>query len=177
MRDRKEKLFTDSGITKEVLNSSAKFAELLMANHVYPPIKISPATGKETYASLRGMGRKAPWIAVPVVIFMVSLTGLPPTVGFPAKYALFKAALEAESMNLGWLALCLALNSVVSLYYYLRVVKELFLVESDEPAPAPQHSMATILVVLAVLTTLFGLWFTPLTEWASQSMDFLAKAG
>ena len=50
VRDRKEKLFTDSGITKEVLNSSAKFAELLMANHVYPPIKISPTTGKETYA-------------------------------------------------------------------------------------------------------------------------------
>jgi DNA polymerase I-like protein with 3'-5' exonuclease and polymerase domains len=50
VRDRKEKLFTDSGITKEVLNSSAKFAELLMQNHVYPPIKISPATGKETYA-------------------------------------------------------------------------------------------------------------------------------
>ncbi len=137
----------------------------------------SGVTGKETYASLRGMGRKAPWIAVPVVIFMVSLTGLPPTVGFPAKYALFKAALESESMNLGWLALCLALNSVVSLYYYMRVVKELFLAESDEPTPAPQHSMATILVVLAVLTTAFGLWWTPLTEWASQSMDFLAKAG
>ena len=50
VRDRKEKLFTDSGITKEVLNSSAKFAELLMQNHVYPPLKISPATGKETYA-------------------------------------------------------------------------------------------------------------------------------
>jgi DNA polymerase len=50
VRDRKEKLFTDSGITKEVLNSSAKFAELLRENHVYPPIKISPATGKETYA-------------------------------------------------------------------------------------------------------------------------------
>lgn len=50
VRERKEKLFTDSGITKEVLNSSAKFAELLMQNHVYPPMKISPATGKETYA-------------------------------------------------------------------------------------------------------------------------------
>lgn len=50
VRERKEKLFTDSGITKEVLNSSAKFAELLLENHVYPPKKISPATGKETYA-------------------------------------------------------------------------------------------------------------------------------
>jgi NADH-quinone oxidoreductase subunit N len=137
----------------------------------------SGVTGKETFASLRGMGRKAPLIAVPMVVFMVSLTGLPPTVGFPAKYDLFKAALESTSMNLGWLALCLALNSVISLYYYLRVVKELFLAESDEPTPAPQHSMATILIILAILTTVFGLWFTPLTAWAEQSMDFLAKAG
>ncbi|MEM7024670.1 MAG: NADH-quinone oxidoreductase subunit N [Pseudomonadota bacterium] len=137
----------------------------------------SGITGKETYASLRGMGRKAPLMAVPMVVFLVSLTGLPPTVGFPAKYALFQAALDAKDtagIELGWLALCLALNSVVSLYYYLRVVKELFLAETDEPAPAPQNSLAGILVTLAVLTALFGLWFEPLTTWAKESMDFLA---
>ena len=50
VRDRKEKLFTDAGITKEMLNSSAKFAQLLESLHVYPPTKISPTTGKETYA-------------------------------------------------------------------------------------------------------------------------------
>ena len=50
VRERKEKLFVEAGITKGVLNSSAKFAELLRANHVSPPMKISPATGKETYA-------------------------------------------------------------------------------------------------------------------------------
>ena len=50
VRDRKEKLFTDANITKEVLNSSAKFAELLIANGVRPPMKLSPTTGKQTYA-------------------------------------------------------------------------------------------------------------------------------
>jgi DNA polymerase len=50
VRERKEKLFVEANITKEVLNSSAKFAELLEANNVRPPMKISPATGKETYA-------------------------------------------------------------------------------------------------------------------------------
>lgn len=50
VKERKEKLFVDANITKEVLNSSAKFAELLIANNVRPPIKISPATGKDTYA-------------------------------------------------------------------------------------------------------------------------------
>ena len=50
VKERKEKLFVEANITKEVLNSSAKFAELLVANNVRPPIKISPATGKDTYA-------------------------------------------------------------------------------------------------------------------------------
>ena len=50
VRDRKERLFTEAGITKEILNSSAKFAELLIKHGVEPPIKISPATGKDTYA-------------------------------------------------------------------------------------------------------------------------------
>ena len=50
VRERKAKLFETSGITKEVLNSSAKFADLLKSHGVWPPIKISPTTGKETYA-------------------------------------------------------------------------------------------------------------------------------
>lgn len=50
VRERKAKLFEDSGITKEVLNSSAKFAALLQSHGVWPPVKISPTTGKETYA-------------------------------------------------------------------------------------------------------------------------------
>jgi len=50
VRDRKERLFVEAGITKEILNSSAKFAELLIKHGVEPPIKISPATGKDTYA-------------------------------------------------------------------------------------------------------------------------------
>ena len=50
VRERKAKLFETSGITKEVLNSSAKFAALLQSHGVWPPTKISPATGKETYA-------------------------------------------------------------------------------------------------------------------------------
>lgn len=56
VRERKEKLFTDAGITKEILNSSAKFAELLIGQGVEPPIKISPATGKDTFAFAKSDG-------------------------------------------------------------------------------------------------------------------------
>ena len=133
-------------------------------------------TGEETYASLRGMGSKAPLIAIPMVIFLVSLTGLPPTIGFVGKLELIKAAMSSDK-QLGWLVLCLVINSVISLYYYMRVLKEMFLREPADATLKPQPAMATFLIAMAVLTVFFGLYFTPLLEWAASSMDLLATAG
>ncbi|MFT7679282.1 MAG: NADH-quinone oxidoreductase subunit N [Planctomycetota bacterium] len=128
-------------------------------------------TGQETFASLRGMGRKCPLMAVPMVVFLVSLTGLPPTIGFAGKLALIRAGMGAD---LGWLVMVLVANSVVSLYYYMRVIKELFLKEAPEgEAPAPQKPLAIFLVAMASLTVIFGLWFTPLMQWANDSMDLI----
>lgn len=134
----------------------------------------SGVTGRETLESLRGMGPKAPMITVPMVIFLVSLTGIPPMVGFTGKLQLLYAAMSpAEGMQLGWLAVCLGLNSVISLYYYMRVVRTLFLEESDAPKPAPQLPMAVFLGVMAFLTVWYGLFFSPLLSWAKSSMDLL----
>ena len=134
----------------------------------------SGVTGRETLESLRGMGPKAPMITVPMVIFLVSLTGIPPMVGFTGKLQLLYAAMSpAEGMQLGWLAVCLGLNSVISLYYYMRVVRTLFLEESDAPTPAPQLPMAVFLIVMAFLTVWYGLFFSPLLSWAKSSMDLL----
>jgi NADH-quinone oxidoreductase subunit N len=134
----------------------------------------SGVTGRETLESLRGMGPKAPMITVPMVIFLVSLTGLPPMVGFTGKLQLLYAAMApAEGLQLGWLAVCLGLNSVISLYYYMRVVRALFLEDSDEPKPAPQVPMAVFLCLMAFLTVWYGLFFTPLLDLARSGMDLL----
>jgi NADH:ubiquinone oxidoreductase subunit 2 (subunit N) len=62
---------------------------------------------------------------------------------------------------------------VISLYYYMRVVRTLFLEESDAPTPAPQLPMAVFLIVMAFLTVWYGLFFSPLLSWAKSSMDLL----
>ncbi len=128
------------------------------------------ATGKETYESLRGMGYRAPLISIAMVVFLVSLTGLPPTVGFYGKLKLFYACLDGGFL---WLVVVAALNSVASLFYYIKVARYLFLSEPAERAPAPQPVFVGLIVALALLTVGFGLYLAPLETWAASSLDIL----
>ena len=88
-------------------------------------------TGSDKLENLKGLGPKYPLVSVAMVALLVSLTGLPPTVGFYGKYLLFVEGVDAGLM---WLVVVAALNSVVSLFYYFRVAKALFL-EQGEDAP------------------------------------------
>ena len=100
--------------------------------------------GTDNIKNLRGMGPKYPLVSVAMVAILVSLTGLPPTVGFYGKYLLF---IEGVDAGLMWLVVVAALNSVVSLFYYFRVVKALFL-EQGEGAPAALSSPAFTSLIL-----------------------------
>jgi NADH-quinone oxidoreductase subunit N len=84
----------------------------------------------ETIASLAGLSRTRPLLALAMATFMFSLAGIPPLLGFNAKLAVFSAAVGA---GLYWLAVAGFVASVISTYYYLRVVKVMYI---DEPAPA-----------------------------------------
>ncbi|MCP3920880.1 MAG: NADH-quinone oxidoreductase subunit N [bacterium] len=128
-------------------------------------------TGKETFESLNGMGYRAPLISISMVVFLISLTGLPPSVGFYGKMTLIYAAWDK---GINWLIICLLINSVISLFYYVRVAKHLFLMKPSEETAQPQPAMTGFLVAMAGLTVVFGLWATPLLEWTSSSMDLLA---
>jgi len=122
-------------------------------------------TGREDIDSLSGMGWRYPVVAWAMVVFLVSLTGLPPTVGFYGKLLLFYEGVDA---GLAWLVVIAALNSVVSLFYYFRVVKAMFLTEPEEQAPQHHAPLAGILAALAVGTVLTGLWNGPLQSWADE---------
>jgi NADH-quinone oxidoreductase subunit N len=128
-------------------------------------------TGSETVDSLKGMGWKAPVVSVAMVTFLISLTGLPPTVGFYGKYLLFVAGWNA---NLGWLVLVAGLNSVVSLFYYLRVAKALFLTDASEKKAAPQPIFVGFLVFLGAANVALFFYASPLVDWAQGSLDILS---
>jgi NADH-quinone oxidoreductase subunit N len=127
-------------------------------------------TGDESVESLRGLGFKAPLVSIAMVAFLVALTGLPPTIGFFGKYLLF---VEGVHSGLTWLVVVAALNSVVSLFYYFRVAKALFLSAPSEATPAPQPWFAGLLAALGVLTIVGGVWNDPLQEWSAAGQASL----
>ncbi|HYD42332.1 MAG TPA: NADH-quinone oxidoreductase subunit N, partial [Anaeromyxobacter sp.] len=94
-------------------------------------MRVAAATGSESILDYRGLVRREPIIAITFVVFLLSLTGLPPFAGFIGKWYLFTAVWEqVEGPGGGWYAVLLlvaALNTAVSLYYYARIIRAMFL--------------------------------------------------
>ncbi len=138
---------------------------------------IANVTGNEDIGTYRGLAwRGAVVPAVCLAVFLFSLTGLPPFAGFVGKFFLFSAVLR-EGGAFGALAVVAAINSVISLYYYAKIVKTMFL---DTPNPEDKTvSVATngftLLIPLTVLTIVFGVYFSPLVRYTSQSLRFFMK--
>ncbi|MFZ0547172.1 MAG: NADH-quinone oxidoreductase subunit N [Candidatus Promineifilaceae bacterium] len=110
----------------------------------------------------KGLAKRSPMLALALAFFMLSLTGVPPTGGFSGKFFLFRAALDA---NLLWLAVVGAVTSVVSGYFYLRIVYLSFMFDQEgEPAPVSNWATLNTAVAIAVVVTLIlgvipGAWF------------------
>ncbi len=122
-----------------------------------------------------GLGFREPLVAAMMFLFLISLTGLPPTAGFIGKFYLFAAAGEA---GLWWLAILGVLNSVVSLYYYMRIARAMYFTPpelSGRVGLAQAHLI--LLVVLAVPTLVLGVFWSPLKEFADQSLRMLLGGG
>ncbi|HCU25709.1 MAG TPA: NADH-quinone oxidoreductase subunit N [Deltaproteobacteria bacterium] len=124
------------------------------------------------YKGLAKRGGRATLLAIGMAAFMFSLTGLPPTIGFVGKFYLFTAVINAK---LYALAVIGVLNSVVSLYYYARVVKVMFF---DDPADdrqlaADSRGMTRLLTTLAVATVALGLFWKSLAYVAASSANLL----
>jgi NADH-quinone oxidoreductase subunit N len=101
----------------------------------------------------KGLAKEYPWLAVAMTLFMLSLAGVPPTIGFAAKFYVFRAAIEAQ---LVWLAIIGVITSVVSAFYYLRVVYYMFMFDGDVEVMR-RPALVTATVITAVVVFLFGL--------------------
>jgi NADH-quinone oxidoreductase subunit N len=84
---------------------------------------------RDQISDFRGLARTHPGLAAAMALFMLSLAGVPPLAGFVGKFYLFSAALNA---GLVWLVIIAALNSAVSVYYYTRVIVEMYAREGNE---------------------------------------------
>jgi NADH-quinone oxidoreductase subunit N len=138
-------------------------------------IMVSRVAGGEDISFYRGLGWRSAFLGVSMAIFLFSLTGIPPSAGFIGKLYIFAAVIEQKVY---WLAIVGILNSVVSLYYYARVIKAMFLRdlgEGDDRSPLVVPVAARVLLaVLVIPTLLFGVYWSPLWNLVARSAAFIA---
>lgn len=126
---------------------------------------VESQVGGDQLKDFAGLSRRAPVLAWCLMVFLLSLAGIPPLAGFFGKFYLFAAALTNDNQNLPflWLIILGIAMSCVSLYYYLQVLKQAFVVEADEPArplavPFLPHAVVVLLAVVVVVLGCFPGW-------------------
>jgi NADH-quinone oxidoreductase subunit N len=115
-----------------------------------------------------GLAQRRPGWAVAMAAFMLSLGGIPPTVGFMGKLLIFRSAVDA---GLVWLAIAGVLSSAAGIYYYLRVVVYMFMRPAGEGVITPEKQWMTEVALVISTAGVFGLGILPgpVTRWISQA--------
>jgi len=112
----------------------------------------------EQIDDLKGLARRSPWYAGVMAIFMLSLAGLPPTVGFYAKFSVLQAIVSTNVPGYIVLAVAAVVFSLVGAFYYLRLIKVMFFDEPAETAPiAAPADMRALLSLNGAAVLLFGI--------------------
>jgi NADH-quinone oxidoreductase subunit N len=135
-------------------------------------ILFANATGSEKISDLAGLSRRNPWLGLAMTLALLSLGGIPPAAGFVGKFLLFRAAVDA---GLVWLALVGIVTVIISLYYYLVIVKVMYMEDSptDEPIPV-STPYVWVLGITSAGVILFGtILVSPLLDWATDAAHAL----
>ncbi len=158
----------------------AFYAVMLIANKI----------GSEEIDDYRGLGARSPLVSSALVVFLISLTGIPLTAGFIGKFYVLSAILSSSgathTVQWLWLAIAVILNSLISLYYYLRVaaalflrrpLRELALERIGKSTPSTERIAYSIpamslLMFLVIPVVVLGIYFQPLVDFASSVIRF-----
>jgi NADH-quinone oxidoreductase subunit N len=122
--------------------------------------------------SFAGLAGRAPAVAAAMAVLLLSLTGIPPTVGFFAKLYVLLATVNA---NLGWLAVAIALNAALAAFYYLRVIVYMYMRDPEaDPAPIDRHPFVNAALLLSVVgVVLLGIFPEPILGFLRESAGAL----
>ena len=152
-----------------VITNTVLFAGILLFTN---------ATGSETIADMAGLSRRSPWLALTMTIALLSLAGIPPAAGFYGKFLVFRAAVDS---GLAWLAIVGFLNSIVALYYYLIVIKVMYVDRSpdeDKPIAMPTPYPFILVAGTAIIVLLGTFLIEPFSDWAgSAGLDLFRLIG
>jgi NADH-quinone oxidoreductase subunit N len=123
----------------------------------------------ETCEDYAGLAGRSPFLAAMMLVFMLALTGIPPTGGFVGKFYLFAAAIQA-----GWteVAVVGVLMSAVSLYYYFRIVMFMYqrVETATTPAPLREPALVGAIVLCCIATLILGIYPGPFIEFAKSAV-------
>ncbi len=124
--------------------------------------------GSDEMKAYYGLSRRSPGVALALMVALLSLAGMPPLGGFIAKFMVFAAAVRSDLI---WLAFAGVLNSIVGLYYYLTVLKYVYLyrAEGDESPVSISRPSRLAIVVLTFCIILLGTLFAPWFGWAQTA--------
>ena len=123
----------------------------------------------EDISVFAGLSSRSMGLALALVVLLLSMTGLPPTAGFVAKYMVFSSGIP--NSNLVWLAVVAVINSVISLYYYFRIVHQMFFRDATtSAAPVFTPALLCCLLVALSVTVVFGVLPAHLLDWVRNVM-------
>jgi len=133
----------------------------------------------ESISDYKGLNKRSPFLAFAMLIFLFALAGIPPLSGFMSKVVLLSASVEAAQTVqwMLWLGVALVLNSALSLYYYVRVIRNMYVEkgDSEERIKLPLSFTAAILICV-VATVALGLFFDPVLDLCAEAARTLFPA-
>jgi NADH-quinone oxidoreductase subunit N len=115
-----------------------------------------------TFEGFNGFARQQPFVAACLVIFLLSLAGIPLTAGFLSKFYMLRATISSGGL---WLAIFAVLMAAVSVYYYFRLVQAMYFREGNSTTPEFSNGFKYAMLALAAVTIILGLFPGILTSW------------